>query len=142
MQDLRQVYFNVQQKKREKNEIAKMIRDELAHSGEYQKIVDELKRLRERKASIENQVKAGALSNLEYMDALKDEISAGNELMADIALTMYANGETVEIVDDERGVRLSPVFSVKFQKDDLEHPAEKARAERAESHPERTHGAA
>lgn len=138
MQDLKETYLKMRQKTREKNELAKMIRDELANRADYKELVDELKRLREKKKSIENEVRASAFADANQIDLLKLEISAAGELMTDIALTMYANHETVEIVDEDRGVRLTPVFSVKFQKEEMEKAAAAAAQERAASHPERT----
>ena len=57
------------------------------------------------------------------MDSLKLGIGADSELLSDIALTMYANRETVEILDEEHGLRYTPVFSVKFAKENLESVA-------------------
>jgi len=142
MQDLKDVYLKIQGKKRERNELARAIRDELANRGDYKELVEELKRLREKKKSIENQVKADALADAQQLDTLRLEIAGASEVMSDIALTMYTEGQTVEIVDEDRGVRLTPVFSVKFQKEDLDdakykEKRDEALAARAASHPER-----
>lgn len=120
MKDIKQVYYRLQEKRRRKNELAKMIRDDLANNAEYQRIVEEMRVLREQKRSIESEVKASCLSDVAEIDTLKLGIGADSELLSDIALTMYANRETVEILDEERGLRYTPVFSVKFAKENLE----------------------
>lgn len=124
MKDIKQVYLQMQQKKRKKNELGKMIRDALSVHPQHKELTEELKRLREKKKSVENQVMADCLAEADQIDLLKLEISAANELLSDIALSMYVGGQTVEIVDEERGVKLTPTFSVKFQKENLENNKE------------------
>jgi hypothetical protein len=116
MKDINQVYFRMQAKRQRKNELAKMIKDDLAQNGDYQELLEELKLLKEKKKSIENQVKAQCLTEVAELDSLKLQISNDSELLSDIALTMYTNQETVEILDEATGSRLTPVFSVRFKK--------------------------
>lgn len=136
MQDLQSVYVELQQKKKERKEIAKMFQDELKHNGEYQELLKEIKTLREKKKSIEDHAKASALSDARQLDRLGDEIKGSTELLSDIALTKFMNGETIEMADQENN-RLVPVFSVKFKKEEGESYQKEAEAERAESHPDR-----
>ena len=138
MKDLKDVYLKMQGKKRQKNELGKMIRDALSVNKQHKELTEEIKRLRDKKKGIENQVANECLADVQQLDTLKLEIAAANELISDIALTMYVNHENVEIIDEDRGVRLTPIFSVKFQKDEMESETKKAQAERAASHPERT----
>lgn len=136
MKDLNDVYSRIQAKKKERREIAKMFKDELAHDPVYQQIVEELKTLRERKKSIENEAKAKAMKDAERMDTLKLEIDSDTEMLADIALNKYAANEQVEIVDGD-GIRYVPQFKVAYKKD-KDSAIEQALEERAASHPERT----
>lgn len=138
MKDIKDVYFKMQDKKHQKNELGKMIRDALSVNQQHKELLEEIKKLRDKKKGIENQVANEALADVQQLDTLKLEIAAASELLSDIALTMYANHETVEIIDEERGVRLTPVFKVKFQKEEMESEKDKAAAQRAASHPERT----
>lgn len=138
MQDLRDVFNNIQEKKKERKEIAKMFQDELKHNGEYQELLEQIKTLREKKKSIETQAKASALHDAKQLDDLAEQIKGSQELLADIALTKFLNREEVEIVDEANDVRFVPVFSVRFKKEEGETYQQKAEAERAESHPERT----
>lgn len=136
MQDLGELHRKLQEKKRERRDLAKAFKDELEHDPEYTRIVGEMKTLRERKRSIENTARAKALADAERLDALRSEIDGGAELLADVALNRYAANEQVEIVDED-GTRWVPQFKVTFKKDKVS-VADEAAAERAASHPERT----
>jgi hypothetical protein len=127
----------MQAKKKERKELTKMFQDELKHKGEYTELVKEIKLLREKKKSIEDQAKANALSDVGKLDVLALEIKDQSQMLSDIAMTKFLNRETVELVDED-DARLVPVFSVKFKKEEGESMQKQAEAERAESHPERT----
>ncbi len=137
MQDLKDVYANLQIKKKERKELTKMFQDELKHNGEYQELLAQIKTLREKKKSIESQAKANALSDVRQLDSLKDDIKDRNDLLADIALAKFLTREEVEIVDEAENVRLVPVFSVKFKKEEGESMQKQIEAERAAAHPDR-----
>jgi len=136
MQDLLDVFNSLQEKKKERKELVQMFKDELEHNGEYQELLKEIKVLKEKKKSIEDQAKANALHDAQKLDTLKEEIAGSTELLSDIALTKYVDGETVEITD-EYDNRLVPVFSVKFRKEEGESMQRQIEAERAKAHPER-----
>lgn len=119
MQNLQEAHTVLVQKKKERREINKMFQDELKHHGDYQKILEDMKVLRERKKSIENQIKASALANANQMDVLALEIKDQNQMLADIALNMYVANETVEVIDEENA-RWLPEFSVRFKKEEGE----------------------
>jgi len=137
MQDLKEVFDRIQQKKKERKELVKMFQDELKHNDDYQKVLEDIKTLREKKKSIENQAKADALADAQQLEDLTEEIKGTSELIADIAMTMLMNRETVEIVDEANDIRYAPVFSVRFKKEEGESYVKKEEVARAESHPER-----
>ncbi len=136
MQELKDVFDRIQEKKKERKELTKMFQDELKHNGDYQKILEDIKTLREKKKSIENQAKANALADATQLDNLSEEIQGSTELLTDIALTKLMNRETVEINDEANDIRYVPAFSVRFKKEEGESYQQKAEAERAESHKE------
>jgi ribosome-binding ATPase YchF (GTP1/OBG family) len=113
MEKLEKVYHRLQKTKKEKREINKMIKDELASTERYQELLEEMTKLREEKKSIENEVKSG--SDGDRLEELKVDIQSDQELLADIALNMYANEESVEITD-ENDVKWYPQFKVAFKK--------------------------
>lgn len=116
MSRLQETYNELQELKRERRELNKMFKDELVSNAEYQRVTDQLKVLREKKKSIENNVKSHALKDARKLDDLRLEIQSVNELLSDLSLNMYVSKQNVEIVDksDQRYV---PYFSVKFKKE-------------------------
>jgi hypothetical protein len=115
MPQLEEVYARLNESKSRAREIKNMMRDELTHSERYKEIKDEIKTLREEAKSIENEVSGGMQKDMEELDGLKSEIQADTELLADIALNMYVNQQTVEIVD-ENDVKWAPQFKVNFKR--------------------------
>ncbi len=135
MQNLQEIHRRLEELKRRRRELNRMFKDELAQNQEYQKIVEDLKVLREKKKSIENSAKAACFAEADELDRIKEQVASEKEMLTDVALNMYVDGKTVEIVDED--VRYVPQFSVKFKKEKSGYQDEAA-AERAESHPERT----
>jgi len=115
MQSLEQVYLRLQKSKAKRREFNKMIRDELIQDERYRELTEEMKKLRDERRSIENEIKAHTVSPQE-LDELKIEIQTDQELLADVALNMFMDNESVEIMD-EHDQRWVPLFSVKFVKD-------------------------
>lgn len=91
-----------------------MLKDELSSQTRYQEIQEEIKVLREEKKGIEEDVRSSS-GELSELDELKIEITTDTELLSDIALHMYTNEETVEIVD-ENDEKWYPQFKVTFKK--------------------------
>jgi DNA repair exonuclease SbcCD ATPase subunit len=116
MASLEEVHTRIQQKKKERTEIARMFKDDLANNSRYEEIIQEMKTLREEKKSIENQAYASAAKDAEKLDLLKLDIKSDQEQLADIAMTMYTEGKTVQVIDEYNN-RWVPNFSVKFMKD-------------------------
>jgi hypothetical protein len=135
MKNLQDIHTRLEDLKRRRRELNRMFKDELAQHEEYQKIIEDMRVLREKKKSIENLAKAACFKEADELDQLKEQIASERELLADVALNMYADGQNIEIVQED--TRYIPQFSVKFKKEKAGYQ-EEAVAERAESHPERT----
>lgn len=118
MPSLEEVYNRLRDKKREKGEIQKAFKDELANNPRYTQVAEQLKTLKEEKKSIENQAWASASADAQKLDLLALDIESDKEMLSDMALNMYTKGQTVEIVD-EFNTRWVPKFSVAFKKDDV-----------------------
>lgn len=116
MSRLQETYNDLLEAKRERRELNKAMQDELAHHAEYIRMNEEMKLLREKKKTVENDVKSRALKDAQRADDLKVEISSLQELLSDLSLNMYLAKENVEVTDaaDQRFV---PHFSVRFKKD-------------------------
>lgn len=115
MQSLEQVYKRLQKSKAKRREIGKMIRDELSQEQRYQKLTEDIRKLRDERKTIENEIKSHTASPQE-LDELKADIQTDQELLADIALNLFMENKSVEILD-EHDQRWVPLFSVKFVKD-------------------------
>ncbi|HBL39829.1 TPA: hypothetical protein DDZ10_04140 [Candidatus Uhrbacteria bacterium] len=115
MQTLNEVYKRLDKAKKKRKELNKMLKDELSANVRYQEIQEEAKALREEKKGIEMEIRSGS-GELSELDELKIEISTDQELISDIALNMYVNKETVEIVD-ENDEKWYPQFKVTFKKE-------------------------
>ncbi len=115
MPNLESVYKRMQKNKKERNEIAKMLRDELASNQRYQDISEKITKLRIEKKGIEDDVKSMSKSDLVRMDDLKLDIQTDAELISDIALNMYVKKENVEIIDDY-DQKWYPAFKVSFKR--------------------------
>lgn len=116
MASLEEVHARIRAKKKERSEISRMFKDELASEPRYQEIIDKMKALRDEKKSIENAAYTRAAKDAEKLDLLKLDIKSDQEMLSDIAITMYTEGKTVEVVD-EYNTRWVPSFSVRFSKD-------------------------
>lgn len=132
MPNLEEVYRRMQDKKRERREIDRAFKDELAQHPRYPQLIEELQKLREEKKSIEGQVYAAANADAVKLDVLKLDIKTDRQMLSDIALNLYADGKTVEIVD-ENNTRWVPSFSVAFKKE--ESSMEETSPERVEPAP-------
>ncbi len=117
MPSLEEVYGRLRAKKREKSELQKVFKDELANNPRYQQVAEQLKVLKEERKSIEHQAWASASADAQRLDLLTLDIASDREMLSSLALTMYAKGQPVEIVD-EMQVRWVPKFAVTFKKDD------------------------
>jgi len=116
MANLEEVYTRLREKKKQRAEIARMFKDELENEPRYKEIVDQMKALRDEKKSIENAAYARASRDAEKLDLLKLDIKSDQEMLSDIAINMYTEGKSVEVVD-EYNTRWVPNFSVRFVKD-------------------------
>jgi len=115
MKNLEEVYLRLQQNKREKKDLTQMMTDELSHSERYTELKEEIKGLREEMKAIQNEVKNNSSAEMAKIDELKIDIQSDMELLADIALNMYANREEVEIID-EIDQKWYPQFKVTFKR--------------------------
>ena len=115
MPKLEEVYARLEENKKRRKEINKMLKDELLGDPRHKELGEEMMAMREEKKGIEQNVKARSGEFMELED-LKIEIATDQELLADIALNMFTNNETVEIIDEYEQA-WHPVFKVSFKKD-------------------------
>lgn len=116
MQDIKPIYQRIEKNKKDIREINKAIKDELVNIARHKEILEELKKLRDEKKSIEKEIAAGSQGEMDRMEGLKLEVAADKELLSDLALNMYVEKQNVEIIDDYDN-RYVPYFSVTFRKE-------------------------
>ncbi len=109
---LQEIFSRLQEKRKQVNVIRKKYKEELATSGEYNRIQDDLERLRTKKKQYELSLKHEA--HFARADELTLAIRQDVQLLSDIALTSIMKGEPVAVKDDRS--EYEPVFSVRFRK--------------------------
>ena len=115
MKDLQEVFTGLQEKKQEKKKLQSVYKDALSNNQPYSDLVDKLKEMREKKKTMEYQIQAELGADYDRLEDLKLEIKAEQEMLSDIALTQYMQGEEVTITD-EHDQEYEPVLKVSFKK--------------------------
>ena len=115
MANIQEVFIRIQETKKEQKEIKAMYRDALQNSNAHKDVVDEIKKLRDRKKQIEDGLKDEFRSEFDKLETLKNDIDNDNMLLSDAALSQLMSGKTVE-VQDSYDNKYEPLFSVRFKK--------------------------
>lgn len=115
MSRIQDVYNRLQESKRKQKEIKEAYKNELDNSVAYQNILDELDNFKAKKKAIEDDVKSSMGGNWDKLEKVKADIQDDNQLLADLSINKMMTGQNVEI-EDERGDKFYPEFSVKFKK--------------------------
>lgn len=115
MQNIQEVFNKMREAAREQREIKAMYKNELNSTGDYQKLMEEMKILKDKKKKIEMAVEAQLLEEARKIDSLKKDINDYKQMISDIALTTLMKGESVKI-EGPNGEEYEPAFSVKFKK--------------------------
>ena len=114
-QTVQEIFLKLQEMKRSQRSIRKEYQDVLAQEMEYQKILEEIKKLRERKSQIETKAREAMGKRYAELEELKDDVASHQEMLSDTAMTTLMNGQTVEVTDEFEN-KYEPIFSVKFKK--------------------------
>ena len=115
MAQLQLIYDRTIKTKQEKKELKLMIKDAFDHSKQLQDVLEEIKILKEKKKKIEDIILEDFNGELSKLDTLKLDLENDKMLMSDKAITDLMNGTTVE-VEDSKGNKYEPIFSVKFKR--------------------------
>jgi predicted nuclease with TOPRIM domain len=115
MPDLNEIHARMRVKKDEKKKVSQLVKDVFDQSKPYQEVMDELKRLKAKRLQLQNEIRAGLMSEVEQIDKLALDLQNDAMILSDLALTKLMQGETVEITD-ENDVKYQPVFKVSFKK--------------------------
>lgn len=115
MQDVQQVFNELEDAKQEKKEINREYKDILEQNADYQEICEKIKELQEIKKQHEFSAQNDMGMRWERFEELKGEIKKLKEMISDISLTTMMNGETVE-VRDQYDRLYEPKYNVDFKK--------------------------
>ena len=115
MKDLQSVFNHIQEMKKDMKAIKKEYADTLANADDRELILEEIKKLQERKKQIEVRTQEQMGKRYAELEALKDELESEQEMLNDMAMTMLMDGKTVEVTDEYQN-QYEPLFTVKFKK--------------------------
>lgn len=118
MQNIQEVFNQIQVVKKQQRDLRTAYKDALAASTEHKELTEQIKALKEKKLHIEQAVKEEFAAELDKLDDLKIEMETQTMMLNDIALTTIMNGETIELVDAYNNA-YEPIFSVKFKKTNM-----------------------
>lgn len=115
MKNLQSIFNHIQEMKKDMKTIKKEYADSLFNADDHELIVEELKKLKERKKQIEIRVQEQMGKRYAELEELKEEIESEQEMLNDIAMTTLMDGKTVEVLDEYQN-RYEPLFKVSFKK--------------------------
>ena len=118
MQNIQEVFNKIREMKKEQKDLRDMYKDALLQADEYEKTVEEIKVLREKKKAIETRIQAQLGRSYEKLEDLKLEVETHKEMLNDVAISTLMKGETVA-VKDEFNNEYEPVWKVNFKKTNL-----------------------
>lgn len=115
MSKIQEVFNRIQETKKEQKKIKDMYRDSLVNSESYQKTVENLRELREKKKKIEADISDDFRKEFDKLDTLKADLENDSQILSDLAISKVSRGEKIEI-SDQYNIQYEPIFSVRFKK--------------------------
>lgn len=115
MQNIQEIFNRINEIKQEQKKIRSIYKDALSNSSEYKNVKEELDKIKENKKQIEINIKTDFAHEMDKMDRLKQELTDTKQMLCDIAINKYTQGENIEIKDDYNNT-YEPIFSVTFKK--------------------------
>ncbi len=115
MQNIQEIFDRIQKHKKEHKELKAAYKDALKVSQPYQKIVEELMALREKKKKMEFSIKEDFVAEFTKLESLEVDIASDMEMLNDLAITQIMKGESVSVIDQYQN-SYDPIFSVRFKK--------------------------
>ncbi|HNW56082.1 MAG TPA: hypothetical protein PKN62_03380 [bacterium] len=116
MRTPQEMFNQLQELKHERKSLQAVYRDALSSAGDYKKLTDEIKTMREKRKMIIQAVEADLRSELDRLDEIKNEINNDKALLADAVINQMTKGEPVTVVDEYQE-KYEPVFTVTFRKE-------------------------
>ena len=114
MKSVQDIFDRLQEKKNQVKVVRRKYKEELTASTEYQRITEEMQKLREKKKKYEKATREQSGAAFSKMDELALAIKQDTQMLSDVALTSIMKGERVEVKDQHSG--FEPVFTVRFKR--------------------------
>jgi seryl-tRNA synthetase len=115
MQNMQEVFDKIQELKQTRKEIGREYRDALAQTDSYGELKEEIKKMRDKKKSMESSVQAEMGSRFEEFEKAKREIESSEQMLTDIAMTNLMNGESISL-KDKNNAEYEPSYKITFKK--------------------------
>jgi hypothetical protein len=115
MSNIQETFNRIQKTKAEQKELKAMYRDALSNSANYQRVLEEYKKLREEKKKRENDIKEEFRSELDKLEVIKNELANDSQVLSDMIMAKIAKGEKIEIKDANE-TQYEPIFKVILKK--------------------------
>lgn len=112
---MQEVFDKIQEYKKTRKVIGREYRDALSQSTGYEDVKEELKKLREKKKSLESAVQAEMGSRFEELEKAKSEIENLEQMLTDIAMATLMKGESINL-KDKNNVEYEPSYKITFKK--------------------------
>ncbi len=114
MKSVQEIFDRLQDKKKQVKVVRQKYKQELAFSGEHQRLTDDMEKLRAKKKTYEQSIREQAGANFARIDELALAIRQDTQMLSDVALTSIMKGERVEVKDEY--TEYEPVFAVRFKR--------------------------
>lgn len=114
MKSVQDIFDRLQERKNQVKVVRRKYKEELAASTEYQHILEDTQKLREKKKKYEQVVREQAGAAFSKLDELALSIRQDSQMLSDVALTSIMKGERVEVKDSHS--EYEPVFTVRFRR--------------------------
>jgi dGTP triphosphohydrolase len=115
MAELQEVFSRIQENKRQQKEIKRAYREALEQSVAYHEVAEQFKVLKEKKKSLETQIRQDFASEFNKLEACQDDMKSDAMILSDLAINKVMQGETIKVTDENNN-NYEPIFSVKFKK--------------------------
>ncbi len=115
MDSIQKSFLTIQEMKKKSRDIRTIIKDAFSQNADYQEVNEELKKLKEKKKTIEQKVHSEFERELQQLDDMKIDLETEMNEISDAILTRVMKGEVIKVRDARNTIYL-PEIKVAFKK--------------------------
>jgi hypothetical protein len=115
MQNIQDLFDTLQVTKKEQKEVKREYRDALTNANGYEELLEELKKLREKKKQIEATTQSRMGERYVLLENLKKKVEEIDQAITDIAMSTLMEGKSIEIKDQYDNL-YEPTYKISFKK--------------------------